>query len=1388
MLAIPSPDVLLNLFASAGQMLGLLALAMGGGVFVKKRSSVGGATGRSASRWPFFVCLGLLVGVSSTFLLYHLRVQDQQNQRLRANLVRKSTEGDQAVGDTSLKTLSFSGQSKHPRGVTTDVLDGWIAAGRGLNLIDVRETEEVEMGAIADSWARRYPDLQADGSGLVVDGKETVLLCESGNRSSELCDWFFARGISTHFMVGGYEKWVAEYRAMTGQRADGAEIRATPDYPQKQILLDTPVALDLFTAHGAVFVDVRYPEDFARGHLPGAINMPLRKMRYDEAEAALRALPARPIIAACYDKRSSFYGLLLGLKLHRMGADFRGRYTVPHEFTLPTAEAAWVARWKEDREGTTLFGLVGASVGSLITWFADRMGLLLAILVLVLLLRTAMLPFSLYSERDQWAQRRLAPKFASWKQQWAHDPDVWRRQSLRALRQAGVSPLRNIVGALLQIGLFAAAFAGVDAVAAARPTPFLWFDLSAADPLCVLPLLFGAVTFAFVRPQQQNKRRWLVPVVFVVVMVGLVWSCRAGVQVYLMASLGLMALQTILQRRWLDGRERPVGPVVAPPAPTRLVPLEAAAEFAELGNKAVHLGRLLQARLPVPGGFVVPTGMQCEPQALLSACASAGIESAAVRSSVLGEDGAESSMAGMFLTELDVEPTDLASAIERVRASYGGREGGVVVQAFRSAQYAGVLFTIDPAHAGRMLVELVKGCGEALVSGRATPKSFRFRRVTGTCVEGAEPPIPLQELIELGRRVEQLFGGPQDIEWVFVDGRFQLVQARAITRLPGRLGGDAAVVEAERHRLLQLFTKQPASEPVLEQTELSELLPTPTAYSLALFGSLWEAGGSVDRACCDNGFPYDVGVDDAPMVVTAFGRCFVDVEQRRGRSSRALGAAASFRMATSAQAIEQRWCAGQPAQRRRVMQLAAIDPARLPESELVQLCEEVRRHFVEVTYAEAETINIAAHFFVGAARRRAERAGLDAAALLRDPHGNVVSRAFAGLGGNGREAQRIVDFLGVFGHRAVHDFELAEPRYAESPRQVAAMVYSGTPNAGASRTAPAAESSPAASLPRLLQAAVSKAHRFQALKEEAKHEALRELAVLRGLLRHAGVRFGLGDAVFELTPVEVSQLVDEQFRRAAVALTAKRAERKRLMLAVEVSTTLSPVDLERLGEPPNLAGETKASVEGLRGACVAGSREVVGRVRVVHSPEQLSELQAGEILVARCTDPCWLGAFGRAGGLVTEIGGWLSHAAIQAREHDLATIVGVPDATRQLRSGDVVRLGRDGSIVLIPERRRQRQTVDLPAELHFADRVHMARIHDVSTGGACIEVAHPASLPAEAFEMRIGDEVVQASLAWRNCRRAGVKFDTVSPTVANMDPVSGAERTECLSEQQSARR
>jgi pyruvate, water dikinase len=65
-----------------------------------------------------------------------------------------------------------------------------------------------------------------------------------------------------------------------------------------------------------------------------------------------------------------------------------------------------------------------------------------------------------------------------------------------------------------------------------------------------------------------------------------------------------------------------------------------------------------------------------------------------------------------------------------------------------------------------------------------------------------------------------------------------------------------------------------------------------------------------------------------------------------------------------------------------------------------------------------------------------------------------------------------------------------------------------------------------------------------------------------------------------------------------------------------------------------------------------------GRARVILRPDQLCELQQGEILVAPCTSTSWTPVFGTISAAVVDAGGIMSHAAIIAREYGLPTVVG----------------------------------------------------------------------------------------------------------------------------------
>ncbi|MBK8179587.1 MAG: YidC/Oxa1 family membrane protein insertase [Planctomycetes bacterium] len=491
--AIPSPDVVLSLFASAAQVLGVGTVILGRWFFVRRGTAAGGGARGSGYSRPFFVCAGLLCATLVGWGLYFLHVQDQRLARLQLNLVRTSTENGKLVGDVNLKTLSFSEQKRREDGLTTEQLALELERqGLDLPLFDIRETEEVEMGTIAGVQHMRYPDLLRRPEDYLAPGAEVILLCFNGNRSSETADALRAKGYRPRFMVGGYEKWCAEERPLVlPPGVVRQDLREIPDYVNKDVLLETDEVARLVDEEHALFLDVRYPGEFElQGHLPDAWNLPMRGMTTPELEAALASVPRRPLIGVCYDKRGSFYALIVGLRLSRLGYDWRGRYTVPEEYFVPAKDKAHVLAWQEAQKGKTLLAALAAPLGGWLAGLAELCGsLALGILGLVLGVRLLLLPLTWKAERDRLEQRRLEPLIARAKAAYGEDRAGAARATLRILREHRVRPVFNLLCTSAQLLLLVVFFSVVSRASTEAPGEgFLWIpELSGTDPCASCP-------------------------------------------------------------------------------------------------------------------------------------------------------------------------------------------------------------------------------------------------------------------------------------------------------------------------------------------------------------------------------------------------------------------------------------------------------------------------------------------------------------------------------------------------------------------------------------------------------------------------------------------------------------------------------------------------------------------------------------------------------------------------------------------------------------------------------------------------------------------------------------------------------------------------------------
>ena len=86
---------------------------------------------------------------------------------------------------------------------------------------------------------------------------------------------------------------------------------------------------------------------------------------------------------------------------------------------------------------------------------------------------------------------------------------------------------------------------------------------------------------------------------------------------------------------------------------------------------------------------------------------------------------------------------------------------------------------------------------------------------------------------------------------------------------------------------------------------------------------------------------------------------------------------------------------------------------------------------------------------------------------------------------------------------------------------------------------------------------------------------------------------------------------------------------------------------------------------------------------VLHGPDDFDQMRPGDILVADITTPAWTPLFAMASGVVTNIGGPLSHGSIVAREYGIPAVLGTGVATKRIQSGQVITVDGDAGQVLL---------------------------------------------------------------------------------------------------------
>lgn len=596
-------------------------------------------------------------------------------------------------------------------------------------------------------------------------------------------------------------------------------------------------------------------------------------------------------------------------------------------------------------------------------------------------------------------------------------------------------------------------------------------------------------------------------------------------------------------------------------------------------------------------------------------------------------------------------------------------------------------------------------------------------------------------LAELGRRVEAHLGRPQDIEWCLADDGVHLVQSRPITTLfpiPERDDGENHLYVSVGHQQMMTDPMKPLGLSMWQLTagppmhvaggrlfvDVIDRLASPTSRAalLDLMGkgdplirdalqTVLDRGDFVpsrpdpDHPAVSPGGPAGSAplapIETDPAVVTEL------IEANRA----------------SVAALERTLA---PASGSELLDLIQAD---IPE--MKRILFDPRSHQVFMSAMEATwwlndhlqewlgEKNVADTLTQSAPNNVTSEMGLallDVADVIR-PHPEVVAflrhvedegvpeerflEELADRPGGSPARDAIQGFLDRYGMRCVGEIDITRPRWSERPTALVPVILGNVDHfeAGAAERhfeqgRREAEAKAVEVLARLralpdgerkaseTEAKIDRVRTFIGYREYPKYGMIsRYFAYKRALWAEAErlVRAGVlteADDISFLTFQELREVV--RTHQVDHALIARRADDFRSFHALSPPRVLTS-DGEAVAGSYHRDDVPAGALVGL--AVSVGTVE--GRARVIHDVEE-ADLQPGDILVTAGTDPSWSPLFVAVAGLVTEVGGQMTHGAVIAREYGLPAVVGVDHATTLIQDGQRIRVhGTEGYVELL---------------------------------------------------------------------------------------------------------
>ncbi|MFE6922184.1 rifamycin-inactivating phosphotransferase [Nocardia sp. NPDC057663] len=591
-------------------------------------------------------------------------------------------------------------------------------------------------------------------------------------------------------------------------------------------------------------------------------------------------------------------------------------------------------------------------------------------------------------------------------------------------------------------------------------------------------------------------------------------------------------------------------------------------------------------------------------------------------------------------------------------------------------------------------------------------------------------------LARLGRCIEAHFGSPQDIEWCLDGDDIRVVQSRPITTLfpiPVAADEENRVYVSVGHQQMMTDAMKPLGISLWQLTsrapmrdaggrlfvDVTELLSSPAKRARLIEGlgksdpligdalqTVTDRGDFVRQVPDEDSVEVSAGVASAPIeadpdLVTEL---IVTSEDSVAALKRDIRSESGPALLDFIQADIQELQRVLFTPRGVQVITAAMDATWW-------LNDQLQEWLGETNAADALTQSVP-----GNVTSEMGFALLDVADVIR-PHPDVVAylqrveQEGRGRGGflaelaerpGGLQARAAIeDFLDKYGMRCVGEIDITRPRWSESPTTLVPTILGNIKNfgsgAGRQRFEDGlrdAEQTKQQLLQRLralpdgdrkaeqTERMIDRVRTFAGYREYPKYGMVSRYFVYKqALLGEAARLVAAGvlrepEDIFYLTFDELGEVA--RTHRATAELIDERKDAFRADQALTPPRVLTS-DGETLTGAYRRADLPTGALPGM--AVSAGTIE--GRARVVSDIGQ-ADLDAGDILVTAYTDPSWTPLFVAIAGLVTEVGGLMTHGAVIAREYGLPAVVGVEHATELIRDGQRIRVnGTDGYVEML---------------------------------------------------------------------------------------------------------